>query len=215
MIDGNRSPRAAGSRCQLPDRSRSPPDHCGWTLPGAVIAMAIACCVPSRGPAAAHRTQCCWNRSMARRTSLGPPARRCKSATSSRGPDCQVVLLVGRAGNSHWSLSVLCEPEGRITFDVACRLSQPPAQLGSRYRARSVVAGIDADAELLQLAPAAGTIALAPWGPSSSGGEDVSELSLGPPRASLPPEQSGSRTIQWSYRIQALSAGQKPSAAAP
>ncbi len=46
----------------------------------------------------------------------------------------QVALLVGRAGRSHWSLSV--EPfENRLVFDAACRLSGNAEWLGSSYRA--------------------------------------------------------------------------------
>ena len=45
----------------------------------------------------------------------------------------QVALLVGRAGRSHWSLSV--EPsESRLLMDAACRISGPAEWLGSTYR---------------------------------------------------------------------------------
>jgi hypothetical protein len=47
-----------------------------------------------------------------------------------------VALLVGRAGTSHWSASVEPFPEGGggFSFDVACRIQENPAWLGSRYR---------------------------------------------------------------------------------
>jgi len=54
-----------------------------------------------------------------------------------RGAFQQVALLVGLAGQGHWSLAVSLVADGphvRLTFDVACRASQPPANLGSRYR---------------------------------------------------------------------------------
>lgn len=48
----------------------------------------------------------------------------------------QVVMLIGRAGRSHWSLSV--EPvDNRLVFDVACRLSREADWLGSSYRTTS------------------------------------------------------------------------------
>ncbi|MBC8352738.1 MAG: hypothetical protein H8E66_12150 [Planctomycetes bacterium] len=49
-------------------------------------------------------------------------------------PDTLVGLLVGMAGKSHYSISI--EPtSGRaaFVFDVACRSSEPPEQLGSGY----------------------------------------------------------------------------------
>ncbi|HVA46825.1 MAG TPA: hypothetical protein VNH11_10710 [Pirellulales bacterium] len=55
--------------------------------------------------------------------------------------DKQVALLVGRAGRSHWSLSV--EPDladGSLVFDVACRSAAAMGWLGSTYRI------VDADA---------------------------------------------------------------------
>ena len=49
----------------------------------------------------------------------------------------QVALAVGMAGSSHWSLSCELRPAGEdameVEFDVACRLKQPPDQLGSSY----------------------------------------------------------------------------------
>jgi hypothetical protein len=46
-----------------------------------------------------------------------------------------VALLVGRGGTSHWSASVegLLDDRGFL-FDIACRISRKPAQIGSRYR---------------------------------------------------------------------------------
>lgn len=45
-----------------------------------------------------------------------------------------VVLLLGMAGLSHWSASVEADSNReQITFDVACRISAKPANLGSDY----------------------------------------------------------------------------------
>ncbi len=52
-----------------------------------------------------------------------------------RAGGVQVALLVGRAGRSHWSLSILVDPASDIIeFDAACRTSDTPLWLGSTYR---------------------------------------------------------------------------------
>jgi hypothetical protein len=46
-----------------------------------------------------------------------------------------VALLVGKAGQSHWSASI--EPlsnQAGFQFDIACRVQQPLQQLGSAYQ---------------------------------------------------------------------------------
>jgi len=45
-----------------------------------------------------------------------------------------VLMAVGRAGRSHWSLSCEVSPDGLLAFDVAARISEPPVRLGSSYR---------------------------------------------------------------------------------
>ena len=46
-----------------------------------------------------------------------------------------VAMLLGRAGTAHWSASFEFEASPmRLVVDVACRISQPPAFVGSRYR---------------------------------------------------------------------------------
>jgi hypothetical protein len=50
----------------------------------------------------------------------------------------QVALLVGMAGQSHWSASV--EPvanEAALVFDIACRCRDTAPQLGTHYRSHS------------------------------------------------------------------------------
>ncbi|HVX15672.1 MAG TPA: hypothetical protein VHC22_31085 [Pirellulales bacterium] len=52
-----------------------------------------------------------------------------------RGAGKWVALLVGRAGRSHWSLSVEgAESEPTLLFDVACRSAGAGDELTSRYR---------------------------------------------------------------------------------
>lgn len=46
-----------------------------------------------------------------------------------------VLLAVGRAGASHWSMSVHVEAhQPALIFDVACRVKSKPGHLGSAYR---------------------------------------------------------------------------------
>lgn len=52
-----------------------------------------------------------------------------------RGDDQSVALLVGMAGTSHWSLSIeATKSESTLVFDVACRVTDKPRQMGSLYR---------------------------------------------------------------------------------
>ncbi len=49
-------------------------------------------------------------------------------------PGVLAALLVGRAGRSHWSASIeLVETADLVRFDVACRIHERPAWLGSCY----------------------------------------------------------------------------------
>ena len=45
-----------------------------------------------------------------------------------------VLMAVGRAGRSHWSLSCEVSTDSRMAFDVAARINEPPVRLGSSYR---------------------------------------------------------------------------------
>jgi hypothetical protein len=47
----------------------------------------------------------------------------------------QMLMLVGMAGRSHWSMSVEADvARNRLSFDVACRLHERPDWLGSTYQ---------------------------------------------------------------------------------
>jgi len=52
-----------------------------------------------------------------------------------RGP---ALLGVGSAGRSHFSASIDADPHlpDRLRFEVACRVQEPPAWLGSTYHGR-------------------------------------------------------------------------------
>lgn len=60
--------------------------------------------------------------------------------------EAEVILLVGRAGKSHWSASVELAPaQNRVTFDVACRVHRPPVWLGATYRGPSAASVVKAE----------------------------------------------------------------------
>jgi len=66
----------------------------------------------------------------------------------------QAALLIGMAGRSHWSLSVvkIADEPGSLEFDVACRANQSPLRLGSSYHTR-IPASADRSGVVLQAAP--------------------------------------------------------------
>ncbi len=75
----------------------------------------------------------------------------------------RVLFLVGKAGTSHWSASIeaALDPP-RLIFDIACRHSQQPAQLGSAYAGASSavelaaldnLASVQTEATLTQVIP--------------------------------------------------------------
>lgn len=76
----------------------------------------------------------------------------------------RVALLVGMAGTSHWSSSVVLDPRrGEAEVEVACRLRATPRRLGSRYRR------CGAGAELRALAGVLTRTADAEWvGPAAA-----------------------------------------------
>lgn len=95
---------------------------------------------------------------------------------------CDVILGVGAAGRSHWSVSVELDPLaefGSITFDLACRCNDRPEFLGSSYRL----------AESILFQP------LSP--PVASDRVDEQGIHLLEIRA--PAQQAG--TFRWSYRL--------------
>jgi hypothetical protein len=62
-----------------------------------------------------------------------PPLQQLHVESLADGRD--VALLVGMAGESHWSLSAEREPGAEaLVFDVACRVKNQNPQLGSAYR---------------------------------------------------------------------------------
>lgn len=57
----------------------------------------------------------------------------------------QAALLVGRAGTSHWSLSLAAEEQKKsLVWDAACRFRQRPAWLGCTYQLHAQPVQFDA-----------------------------------------------------------------------
>jgi hypothetical protein len=103
-----------------------------------------------------------------------------------RTPRNEVALLVGRAGRSHWSLSVESDVAcGALIFDVACRSSAAANRLQSSYLLTGP--GLTFDLQILE-------------------GElrrDVDEADLSiVPRGD--PGTSGVHTFRWRYKIAAM-----------
>ncbi len=61
-----------------------------------------------------------------------PPLVEISSVRTPRGP---AILAVGRAGRSHFSASIVPQssPPDTLLFEIACRLQETPARLGSTY----------------------------------------------------------------------------------
>lgn len=61
-----------------------------------------------------------------------PPVVELSLVSAAAGP---VLLGVGKAGRSHYSLSVSACPDepDTLLFDIACRIQEPPGWLGSTY----------------------------------------------------------------------------------
>lgn len=102
-----------------------------------------------------------------------------------RAAGSEVALLVGRAGRSHWSLSVEADiARGALVFDVACRSSSAANRLQSSY---------------LLIAPAS-TYDLQILEGELCRDADESGLSIAPRYDS---DVGGIRTFRWRYKIAA------------
>lgn len=87
-----------------------------------------------------------------------PPLQQLSWETTPDGRRC--ALLVGMAGISHWSASVVAD-EAAIRFELACRAKQPPEVLGTTYA--SAEAAFDAGTEAA-LSTAHGRLTFRPAG---------------------------------------------------
>ena len=61
-------------------------------------------------------------------------------SVENRSQNRQVALMVGMAGQNHWSVSIENDPQERkLTFDVACRIAEESSKLGTQYRTTSAI----------------------------------------------------------------------------
>lgn len=105
-------------------------------------------------------------------------------------PAGQVGLLVGMAGQSHWSASVAADmAHSRIAFDLACRISAASNWLDSIYR--WLVEDKSAARQEIQVVPTTAILV----------SSDESRLTL---KAEID-QNSQQRTIRWGYSIEVLS----------
>ena len=109
-----------------------------------------------------------------------------------RGDGRQIALAVGRAGKSHWSVSIEPFSAGSgFVFDVACRVHESPQWLGNSYRRvlNSSGAVTQNDSAEFDLSPEF---------------EELTRLQIYPDRWIIcPTELHGPlpRTIRWQYQI--------------
>ncbi len=115
----------------------------------------------------------------------------------------KVAMLLGMAGQSHWSLAaeLVTSPEGEwLIFDLACRTAAAPSFLGSRYRL-GPDARWDAAADVVSLPQRSARLrvdasaAVATCSPR--------EIEIVPRAASIsPPATRFPATIRWKYSIE-------------
>jgi len=113
-----------------------------------------------------------------------------------RGPNLELALLVGMAGTSHWSASIAIDRAAKtIHFDIACRIKDAAARLGSAYEI--LAESVNQQTNLLQLA--------SPYGGVCIRGEQTSfqchekRLAIVPV---IPMPLVVPGTIRWQYFIQ-------------
>lgn len=107
-----------------------------------------------------------------------------------------VVLLVGMAGRTHWSVAVEASADRRgVTFDAAARVQTAPQRLGSRYVRCDGFPSIDVEP------PSARREILLLCGNGVSGdGVNLDRLEAGPPPVDRVPT-----TATWRYEIRTVS----------
>ena len=109
-----------------------------------------------------------------------------------------VAMLLGRAGTAHWSASFEFDVRPmRLIVDVACRISQPPGFVGSRYRMAAAPADIQRIQDRIELARNADRVVSgrAEDCQASRSIDDSHELAISP-RPQKPPA-----TLRWKYII--------------
>lgn len=102
-----------------------------------------------------------------------PPSPPLQSLTIETRPDGRrVALLLGMAGNAHWSASIeVTADKAALVFDIACRHSANPGALGSRYRRLTASKDfISIRGDSAKLSQNVGTLEIQPTAPSTSAG---------------------------------------------
>ena len=114
----------------------------------------------------------------------------------------QVGLMVGMAGNSHWSISVENDPPQRLLiFDVACRVAGDPGPLGSQYKSRVPIKIIDPIEKIAECSVAGRKCYIQI---ESTGRGEVDQLDVKGLDVNITPTEdpeSWPATVRWKYRI--------------
>jgi hypothetical protein len=132
-----------------------------------------------------------------------PPSPPLQQLSLEKLPDGRAVaLLVGMAGASHWSLTAEREPnELSILFDIACRVKEGDAVLGSEYRAL-VRHDLSGGSVLLYRPGGTGTPAVVESMPADESGLlSRMETDARGLRLHVDGTISSSQTVRWKYRV--------------
>lgn len=158
----------------------------------------------ARAPNGSHGPAC-WRTAMALPDEdpcwpWSPPLVELAEVACNAGP---ALVGVGRAGKSHYSVSITTEVAGTVRFDFACRLVTAAGWLGSTYQQ------VAANPPALVIEPLEGASAEAISAASAGPPAGRHLLQIRPPAADDTPgggEKSGVTTL-WSYRIGVAEAG--------
>jgi hypothetical protein len=130
-------------------------------------------------------------------------------------PDSRrVALLVGMAGQSHWSLSVTSGPD-ELVFEAACRVNKRPERLCSEYREMAARLRQDANSARFGLFEGKCELSVSllhPNGSSriiTSGDRTAVVCRDAPPgvQTTTGPTSDRPATMRWDYRIRLTCAG--------
>ena len=115
----------------------------------------------------------------------------------------QVGLMVGMAGNSHWSMSIENDNVDRsLVFDVACRVADEQAgALGTTYRCTVPVTIVDPIQKIAELSIAGRTCRIKI---ESTGRGELDELEIDGNLIKITPTEmppSWPATVRWKYRL--------------
>ena len=115
----------------------------------------------------------------------------------------QVGLMVGMAGNSHWSMSIENDnAERSLVFDVACRVADEKAgSLGTTYRSTVPVTIVDHVQKIAELSIAGRTCRIKI---ESTGRGELDDLEIDGNLIKISPTEmppNWPATVRWKYRL--------------